>query len=146
MYTSPSASDAWIATVSRWPLPQQIDALRQRMVCDAGLRPPKAFVCYVPVAPGTRSRLLPVDPRPEGIGLFCVLDGYPVDYVNSPTFQHLITARSIKKLQFVTSPEASTPPMGTLASAGVVLITTKTPKATRRQWRLAASKAQRSPP
>lgn len=125
-----------------WPLPQQIAALGQRLACDAGLRPPNAFGCYMPVAPGTRIPPLPVDPRPEGIGLFCVLDGYPVDYVNSPTFQHLLTARAIKKLQFVASPEASTLPMGTLASAGVVLITTKNPKATRRQWQRAASKAQ----
>jgi hypothetical protein len=146
VYATPSASDAWMAMVSRWPLPQQIDALRQRMGCDAGLRPPQAVVCYVPVARGTRIPPLPVDPRPEGIGLFCVLDGYPVDYGNSPTFQHLVTARSIKKLTFVASQEASTLPMGTLARTGVVLITTRTPKATRRQWQLAANTARTARP
>lgn len=142
VYTSPSASDAWMATVSHWPLPQQIDALRQRMVCDAGLRPPKVFICYMPVARGTRIPPLPVDERPEGVGLFCVLDGYPVDYIHSPTFQHLMTSKSIKKLQFLPSQEA-TALGGYQASGGTVLITTKNPSATRRRWKLAVSKAQR---
>ncbi|MGY2134758.1 hypothetical protein ACW9KT_21190 [Hymenobacter sp. HD11105] len=147
VYTTPSASDAWIATVTQWPLSQQIEAIRQRMTCDAGLRPYSIGVCYMAGPRVTLATPPPVDPRPEGLGLACLLDGYPLRYPVSPAFQHLITARSVKKLTFLASREASAIG-GSYSIGGMVVITTKTPKETRRQWELAmreasASKAER---
>jgi hypothetical protein len=77
-------------------------------------------VCYLPVPRGTPRPPQPVDPRPEGIGLLYLLDGYPVSYSHSPTFQHLVTARSVKQLTFVVSHEAATMSMGSLSSGGIV--------------------------
>jgi hypothetical protein len=92
------------------------------------------------VADRTPRPPLPVDPRPAGVDLLCMVDGYPLVPEVSPALQHLLVVRSVKQLQFVPSHQVPVG-MGMHGRGGMVVITTKRPKATRRQWQEAMQEA-----
>jgi hypothetical protein len=111
------SADAWIAHVRPLALQQQVAVLRQRVACEAKLRPPQTV-------------LFIRDRRPEGPLFMYLVDGHAG---LSPTaFERLVTQKSVKKITFLPSQEAVTIG-GMRASGGMAIITTTNPRDTRRQ-------------
>lgn len=128
-----SRSDAWMDSVRRLPLPQQVAAVRARVLADTVLRHRQPALCFTPVSAAHRAaydraqqpRLLAEAARPAGqlrlfkIGTYDLADNRPTQ---TAAFLAHLTAQRIRRITFIAggTPEAAL--YGTRGSDGIVIL------------------------
>ena len=137
VYPTLASSDAWQANVSRLPLQQQVEAVRQRVSCNSYVRGQKheMGVCFTGVsdagrqayeASQERPRLAKAaGPRPQSIVLFCTVDDQHIPPDSVAQFERLVTQKSVKNIAFHPSTDPVVGIYGTQALEGVLAVTTK---------------------
>ncbi|TFZ64536.1 hypothetical protein E4631_18640 [Hymenobacter sp. UV11] len=131
-YPSTARSDAWMDSVRRLPLPQQVAAVRARLLADTVLRHPQQYACTTLLSAAQRAayhqaqqpREQAEAARPVGNLLLYVVDGeslatnYP-----APTnaFLQKMAAYPVQRMEFLSGPVA-TAIYGSRGANGVVIL------------------------
>jgi TonB-dependent SusC/RagA subfamily outer membrane receptor len=137
-YPSAARSNAWLDSARRLPLPQQLAAVRARMLADTVMRHPQSNVCLMPLSAAQRAAYYQAQQpreqaeaaRPAGGLLLYVVDGeslatnYP-----APTnaFLQKMAAYRVQHIEFLSGPVA-TALYGTRGANGVVVLSGSPPK------------------
>jgi TonB-dependent SusC/RagA subfamily outer membrane receptor len=131
-YLSTARSDAWIDSVRRLPLPQQLAAVHQRMLGDTVYRGFQPAGCRVligtasgrPAPAAVRLTNLAADTRPIGVTLLYIVDDYP-SAANTTAgvaeFWRRVAARSIRQVTLLQGAAAAAI-YGSRGANGVVFL------------------------
>ncbi|AMR29133.1 hypothetical protein A0257_19905 [Hymenobacter psoromatis] len=131
-------SDAWMDSARRLPLPQQLAAVRARMLADTVLRHPQQYACITLFSAAQRAaydqaqrpREQAEAARPAGSLLLYMVDGeslatnYP-----APTnaFLQKMAAYAVQHIEFLSGPMA-TAIYGSRGANGVVILSGSPPR------------------